>query len=212
MSVAVREPLMSYDLGYTDRDRLDVRLQFDALERPVPLRSGAPPYPKAHHFDQTGHVTGTIRLDGETVDVDCYAMRDRSWGRRNERGYTRIGYAWAAAPDVTFLTYSLPSDDTDSIHTGYLRFGDEVAHITTGRRLVERDPTTKWVTGMIIDATDEQGRSLRAEGRALSRMILPGATSICINTSIEWTINGAVVNGEDQDVWPVKEYRRTAAL
>ncbi len=208
MSVDVREPLMSYDLGYTDRDRLDIALRFDALERPVALRSGAPPYPKAHHFDQTGHVTGTIRLDGETLDVDCYAMRDRSWGRRTERGYTRIGYVWAAAPDVTFLTYSLPSDSSDDIHTGYLRFGGDVAHITSGRRQVERDPSTKWVTGMIIDATDEEGRELHAQGRAVSRMILPGSTSICINTSIEWTINGAVVHGEDQDVWPIKDYRR----
>ena len=60
---------------------------------------------------------------------------------------------------------------------------------------------------MIVDATDEEGRELHAEGRAVSRMILPGSTSICINTSIVWTINGAVVHGEDQDVWPIKEYR-----
>jgi hypothetical protein len=209
MTVAVREPLMSYDLGYSDRDRLEVVLRFDALEPPVPLRSGTPPYPKAHHFDQTGHVTGTIRLDGEHIGVDCYAMRDRSWGRRHERGYGRIGYVWAAAPDITFLTYSLPTATTDDIHTGYLRVGDDVAHISSGRRRVERDPSTRWVTGMIVDATDEHGRVLHAEGRAVSRMILPGSTSICINTSMEWTINGAIVHGEDQDVWPIKEFRRT---
>jgi hypothetical protein len=210
MKVHVREPLMSYDVGYSDRDRLDISFRFDALEPPVPLRSGTPPYPKAHHFDQTGRVTGTIRLDGETIDVDCYAMRDRSWGRRTERGYSRIGYVWAAAPDVTFLTYSLPRGDADDIHTGYLRDGDDVSHITGGRRRVERDPSTQWVTGMVIDATDEQGRDLHAEGRAVSRMILPGSTSICINTSMEWTIDGAIVHGEDQDVWPVKEYRTAA--
>jgi hypothetical protein len=64
---------------------------------------------------------------------------------------------------------------------------------------------------MTIEATDERGWHLHAEGRALSRMILPGATSICINTSIEWRINGAVVHGEDQDVWPINEYRLAAA-
>jgi hypothetical protein len=211
MTIDVRDPLMSYDLGYTDRDRLDLALRFDAHEAPVALRSGTPPYPKAHHFDQTGHVTGTITLDGETIDVDCHAMRDRSWGRRNERGYSRIGYVWAAAPDITFLTYSLPTTATDNIHTGYLRIGDDVAYITDGRRQVQRDPATSWVTGMTIEATDERGRQLHAEGRALSRMILPGSTSICINTSIEWRINGAVVHGEDQDVWPINEYRLAAA-
>src|ERR1700712_4002593 len=60
MSVTVREPLMAYDLRYSDRDRVSVDLVFDALEAPVPLRAGTPPYPKTHHFDQTGHVVGTI--------------------------------------------------------------------------------------------------------------------------------------------------------
>lgn len=30
------------------------------------------------------------QFDGETIPVDCFAMRDRSWGRRNERGYRRV--------------------------------------------------------------------------------------------------------------------------
>ncbi|MFM2072594.1 MAG: hypothetical protein RLZZ623_2857 [Actinomycetota bacterium] len=207
MTIDVREPLMSYDLGYSDRDRLAVELRFDALEAPVPLRSGTPPYPKAHHFDQTGHLTGTIVLDGETINVDCYGMRDRSWGRRQERGSMRIGYVWAAAPEVTFLTYSLPTTTLDNIHTGYLRIGDEVAHIAGGSRRVERDPSNGWVTAMVVDAVDELGRALHAEGRAASRMILPGSASICINTSMEWTINGTTVHGEDQDVWPLKDYQ-----
>lgn len=65
--------------------------RFEALEPPVPLRTGGPPYPKAHHFDQTGHVTGMITLDNEPIAVDCFAMRDRSWGPRPERGYRRVG-------------------------------------------------------------------------------------------------------------------------
>lgn len=207
MTVAVREPLMSYDLGYDDRDRAKVQLRFDALEPPIPLRSGAPPYPQAHHFDQTGHVTGTVRLDGEDIAVDCYAMRDRSWGRRNERGYTRIGYVWAAAPEVTFLAYSLPTGPRDDVSTGYLRMGDEVARLTGGVRRVERDPARNWVTAMEIEAVDEHGRPLRARGEALSRMVLPGSTSICINTAMRWDIDGQVVHGEDQDVWPIKEFR-----
>jgi hypothetical protein len=211
MSIDVRVPLMSYDMAFTDRDRLKIALQFDALEPPVALRSGTPPYPAAHHFDQTGRTHGTIELDGETIEVDCYAMRDRSWGPRFERGYHRVGYSWAAAGDVTFLTYSIPSADTDNIHTGYFRIGDEVSYIADGRRRVERDPVTNWVTGMVIEATDEQGRELHAQGRALSRMILPGSTTICVNTSMEWTINGTIVHGEDQDVWPIKEYRLTVA-
>lgn len=209
MSIRVREPLTSYDVLFSDRNRAEVSLRFNALEAPVALRSGAPPYPQAHHFDQTGHVVGTIVLDGERIEVDSYAMRDRSWGKRTERGYSRVGYSWGAAEDVSFLTYSIPSGDDDDIHTGYLRVGTDVAYLTGGHRIVERDPHQGWVTGMRIEATDEAGRTLHAVGRAASRMVLPGSSSICVNTLMEWTLDGRTVHGEDQDVWPLDAFRRS---
>ncbi|MET0144093.1 MAG: hypothetical protein ABW328_04820, partial [Ilumatobacteraceae bacterium] len=108
LTIVRRQPLMSYDLRYEDRERIVVDLRFEAVEPPVPLQSGTPPYPKAHHFDQIGRVTGTVVLDGETIDVDCYGMRDRSWGPRTERGYSRVGYTWGADADTSFLCYSAP--------------------------------------------------------------------------------------------------------
>ena len=59
---------------------------------------------------------------------------------------------------------------------------------------------------MTVEAVDELGRQLYAEGRAISRLVHMGSTSICINTSMEWSIHGVVVHGEDQDVWPMKEF------
>jgi hypothetical protein len=209
MQVIQREPLMAYDLNYEDRKRVSVALHFDAVEPPVPLVSGTPPYPKAHHFDQTGRVTGRITLDGERIDVDCYAMRDRSWGPRNERGYRRVGYCWAANGDTSFLTYSAPTDDSDDIYAGYLRRDGEIAHLVSGRRRVERDPARNWITAISLDATDTLGRELHAEARATSRMVLPNAASICICTALPWTIGGHTVHGEDQDVWPISEWRQT---
>ena len=34
------------------------------------------------HFEQTGRVTGTIRLGDDSWDVDGYGVRDKSWGPR----------------------------------------------------------------------------------------------------------------------------------
>jgi hypothetical protein len=198
---------MAYDLDYDDRKRLRVSLRFDAVEPPVPLLTGAPPYPAAYHFDQIGHVTGTIRLDGETIPVDCFAMRDRSWGRRNERGYRRVGYAWAGDRDLSLLTYTSPTSEADDVHTGYLRRDGQIARVVRGRRLVSRDPQSGWVTAIVIDAEDELGRTVHAEADAVSRMILPGSTTICINSSLRYTIDGRVVHGEDQDVWPIDDWR-----
>jgi hypothetical protein len=210
MTVATRRALMEYDLTYDDRKRFSADLRFDAHCDPVPLRSGEPPYPKAHHFDQTGHVTGHLVLDGERIPIDCWAMRDRSWGPRSERGYSRIGYTWGAAEDTAFLTFSLPGPEGEPIHAGYLLRDGTVARIVSGRREVSRDPITNWVTAITVTAEDEQGRTLDAQGESRSRMFLPAATSLCLNSSMRWDVDGREIFGEDQDVWPYAAWPRPA--
>ena len=49
---------------------------------PNPHPTGVIPFLKGVHFDQAGHVAGTMVLRGETVPIDCYSVRDRSWGPR----------------------------------------------------------------------------------------------------------------------------------
>ncbi|EIV92683.1 hypothetical protein [Frankia sp. QA3] len=212
LTVEVREPALSYRLGYDDRNRCRIELRFDALEPPVPLRRGAPPYPKAAHYDQTGHVTGHLLLDGERIDVDCYAMRDRSWGRRTERGYRRVGYTWAASPDLSLLTYTSPEARAggvipENVHSGYLRRDGRVARIVGGHRTVHRDPKHGWITGIDLEVVDDDGRALAGRAEPASRMILPGATTLCVNTSLVWNLDGRTVYGEDQDVCPIHEWQ-----
>ncbi|MET7773433.1 hypothetical protein [Nocardia sp. NPDC005366] len=207
-TITVREPGMVYDIRYSDRDRVTAELTFHGLERPVPLRRGAPPYPAASHYDQTGHVTGFVVLDGERIDVDCFAMRDRSWGTRTERGYRRVGYTWLADADLSLLTYAAPADDSDNIHSGYIRRqGDPIA-ITSGYRSVDRDPEHGWISALELTVVDEHGAQFTATGRVQSRFVLPGATSVCVNSALEFDVDGRTVHGEDQDVWPIAEFRR----
>lgn len=206
-TITVREPGMVYNIRYADRDRITAELTFRGLERPVPLRRGAPPYPSASHYDQTGHVTGVVVLDGERIEIDCYAMRDRSWGPRTERGYRRVGYTWLADPQLSLLTYSAPTEDSDDIHSGYVRRGDTVTAVEGGHRIATRDPDHAWLRELELAVVDEHGARLDIRGRALSRFVLPLATSVCINSTFEFTVDGRTVYGEDQDVWPIKEFR-----
>jgi hypothetical protein len=209
LSVRTLTPGMSYDLRYEDRDRVQVRFRFDAVEEPVPLRRGEPPYPKASHYDQTGRITGHILLDGERIDVDCYAMRDRSWGPRHERGYRRVGYTWAASPGLSFLTYTAPSGTgPEHVYSGYVRRDGRLARIVDGRREVERHPTENWITAISMEVRDELGRVTTGHADGTSRLFLPGATSLCLCTCLRWTVEGQPLDGEDQDVWPLKEWPR----
>jgi hypothetical protein len=209
LTVKTVEPGLSYDLSYDDRSRLRVALRFDALEPNVPLRQGAPPYPKAaSHFDQTGRVTGHLILDGEQIDVDCFAMRDRSWSIRTERGARRVGYTWVADADLSMLTFTTPNgDEEEHVHSGYVRRDGQVAQITDGWRMVQRDPHDGWVTGIDVEVSDALGRTTRGRAEATSRLILPGAASVCINSCLDWVIDDRGLHGEDQDVWPVGQFR-----
>ncbi|MDT5077705.1 MAG: hypothetical protein QOJ80_2342 [Mycobacterium sp.] len=207
-TVTTIEPGQTYDLAFDDRDRLVARLRFTGSERPVPLRPGTPPYPKASHFDQTGHVTGHLLLDGDRIDIDCYAMRDRSWGPRRERGYQPMAYTWLADAHTSLLTYSTPDGDgTDTVYAGYLRRDGVVTYVPSGTRQVHRDYDKHWITHVSVDLVDADGRPFSAHGRAVSRMILPTATSVCVNSLMEFTVEGRTIYGEDQDVWPMNAWR-----
>ena len=80
--VRVVEPLTTYAVQYSDPGALEVDLVFEAIMEPNPHPNGVVPFLKGAHFDQAGHVSGTMVLHGEEIPVDCYSVRDRSWGPR----------------------------------------------------------------------------------------------------------------------------------
>ena len=55
---------------------------FDAIMAPNPHPVGVAPFVRGTHFDQAGHVTGEMVLHGERIPIDCFSVRDRSWGPR----------------------------------------------------------------------------------------------------------------------------------
>ncbi|WP_420638417.1 DUF7065 domain-containing protein [Candidatus Poriferisocius sp.] len=232
MRVKAIEPLTSYELGYRYPfgDLFEAELRFDGLTPPHVFTRGEPPFSIASHIDQPGRVTGHIRLHGEHIDVDCYAMRDRSWGPRPDLRGFRIGYSFGTASDRSaFLCYSLPTDarvpqpsptDSASSPTGkspgddpisagyYLR--DEVrADITGGRRRVERHPDHGYAIRFEIEAVDELGRELHAVGTPVSRIVFdPYPKMLSWISTTAWDFDGATGWGEDQDCWRPDQWSR----
>lgn len=212
VSVRCVEPGMRYELGYRFRDHetFAAALEFEGLTPPVPHVQGAPPFTGSSHYDQHGRVRGTLQLRGERIEVDCIAVRDRSWGRRPElvgrRG--RLSYAFGAtSPDEAFLVFCVPDGDhlgdDETSTSGYLLRDGVVGRIERVRRRVTRDPAHGGVASIELDGVDTDGRSFRADGSARSRMFLTG-NSVCVNTFVRWDVAGRVGWGEDQDVWPVE--------
>jgi hypothetical protein len=205
--IKVVEPTMVYDLGYDDGDRLAVALRFEGVMPPQPLTAVGSTFGSAHHFDQFGRVTGEVVVNGEHVAIDCLGMRDRTWGPRPEHRPRRAAYVTgAASADHSFLAVTNTNPDGDPIAYGFLRRDGHTATLTGGQREVQRDPAQGWITGIVIEASDEDGRRLRAVGTPVSRIITNRHTFIDINSLLRWDLDGVEAWGEDQDMWPVHTF------
>ena len=201
-SVKMLEPWRRYRLGHKDRDWIDVDLEWAAVMEPFVTVDDATGLPR--HVDQMGRVTGRVVLHGQAMDVDCLAIRDRTWSPRSERWKDGGGYGYTngmASPELAFF------------HNGFL-LADGVRRDLVSERTVDRDPGHGYVTRLRVVGRDDAGRELEAVGTTVSRMAMPipGVHAVVWTSLVAWEINGVPAWGEDQEPWPLNrwsELRRT---
>ena len=210
VSITVEQPTMVYRLGFDDPGRFSADLRFEGAMPPRALATGASTFGHAAHFDQLGHVTGTIEVQGETIPIDCWSMRDRTWGRRPENRPRQAAYVTGAGSEGRgFLAVTNTRDGRDKVAYGFANRHGEPITLVDGDRSVVRNPDTGWVETMTIDAVDANGSDFSAVGRATNRIIINRHTFIDINSVIHWhTIDNAAADwwGEDQDMWPMHRW------
>ena len=207
------EPLTTYHVTY-DHPDCSIDVQFRAIMEPHIVGRGDPPGLFSAHVDQPGHVTGQITLGDEKIPVDCYAIRDRSWGPRIEDRTLRMGYDHAQCATSAFLAFSLPDAAGSPVIMGYLWRDGEAAALVSGTREIERDGVSP--RRVVIRAVDALGRRIEAVGECVNRFSF---------TNIPWMFNwlsltrweyegsggtAAVGWGEVQDVWHSDKYRAFA--
>ncbi len=216
VKVRAVEPLTKYAVSYEDPGALEVDLEFEAIMAPNPHPDGVVPFLKGTHFDQAGHVTGTMVLHGETIAVDCYSFRDRSWGPRplgrpkprtgkTTSGFGGVGYSFCAAgPGQAWLIYAIPGPEVESVSCGFLLRDGSYGHILAGQRRVAFDPETGWPVSIEIDAVDEFDRRLSVHGDVLSRHWRGhGGDSL-----VRWRWDGGVSGwGEDQSYFSGAQWK-----
>lgn len=207
VSIKAVEPTMGYELGVRDGDVCSIDLRFQGVMPPRKLHKGGSPFGGSNHFDQFGRVTGQVRLEGRVVEIDCFGMRDRSWGPRPEHRPKKSAYVTGMSTERDgFLAVTRWHDDVEEIAYGFMVRDGETADLVSGHRHVERDPNEGWVTRITIVGKDDRGRTLEAVGTRLSGIIINRHSFIDSNGLIAWTINGHAGHGEDQDMWPVHDW------
>ncbi len=208
-----------YDLSYRDPDADDIAidLRFTAIMDPLSTKTSSP---EAGHLDQLGRFTGTLVLDGETIAVDSYGARDRSWGPRTQFGpyllhaasytATEMPYSHATSDTVAFQAITANVTEDYPIIMGFQIRDGELSRLTKGRRaILARDHETGTVTRVLMEGVDELGRELHAEGECVSRFINFCNENLAgWNYLVRWDIDGVEAWGEQHENYSTGAFRK----
>lgn len=236
-SVKMIDPLMNYRVTYDDPDQqFAIDIEHRSVHPPHRFTPGQPPMMYSPHLDQVGHVTGVLTLRGEQIPIDCYSLRDRTWGPRGghhsssqkkeyqrgeyrvlhpggprwreverQRGRGRIQYMFGHVDATTgFLGFLRPQDGDAAgwspVHVGWLLNDGVFGRLDAdrSRMRVYRDPDTGLTSHMEVELVDRDGRTMRVEGTAVSRIAESWGGG---HSLMRWDFDGTIGWGEDQDVW-----------
>ncbi|MBH0779637.1 DUF7064 domain-containing protein [Nocardia bovistercoris] len=196
----VLDPMRRYRLSYS-QPGLDLDLEWTALMEPHDF--GVPPDPSIpRHFDQAGRVRGVATLHGERLEVDCFSMRDRTWGPHRHDMTPSGDFVWAvASPESHWhaIAIGVGEDAPDVVVGGYFARDGVVGNLVKGqRRVLERKSGAP--ARVLFEAEDDLGREFQAEGRVrsvLRWMGWPGQLAFWTLTDWEW--DGQRGFGENQE-------------
>jgi hypothetical protein len=211
LSVKVLEPLARYAIRY-DLEDFVLDLQWQAIGPMHELRS-ADPGQKAtakFHMEQPGRMTGSMRRDGEHYTIDCFSMRDTSYGPRDYASTASGGYFWGIAKDSAFHAITKGEGAVQNLIGGFLWREGQMASLATGtRRVLEFGRYGP--RRVAFDAIDTLGRSVSALGSIDDGLIFTGYTDHTVVWSLcEWDVGGVTHWGDNQEFCPALRFRRIA--
>lgn len=178
---------------------------FEAFHPPYAYsshRDGCPSYAANDRIEQSGRVTGTLIVNGRTIEFTTSGHRDHSWGRRD----------WDALHYYRWL--QAQSTDQYSVHfwefyalgkrqvRGYVYKHGLMAEIT--------DLSVDWQGDSSLnqksfqcDIVDEAGRTTRVEAQVFGVFPLPASASFVLNEgAAHISIDGNAGSGWMEMGWP----------
>jgi hypothetical protein len=193
--------------------------------------------PRRRHggTEQFMHCTGVLCLHDEKLDVDCYAVRDRSWNqvRTEDPGGAQKSppIGWSPAyfgDDLAFNVTSFEAPDTspawsglydvpDGAPTSYYKWmvadGQALEIASVRRNVLAYHPVLGSAIVQELELVDETGAVHRFEGRALSVTPMHSWPNIAFTDSVHrWEDErGRVTYCTYQEIWWDSYQRRVKA-
>jgi len=211
LSCRVIEPLAKYKIDY-DKDGFFLDLTWTAIGPLHELKTGdaGQAATAKFHIEQPGRMTGTIRRHGAEFAVDCFSMRDTSYGRREYESLACGGYFWGIAKDSAFHAIAMGEGQEARAIGGFIWKDGQMASLASGRREViewgDFGPAkVRW------EATDTLGRTMHAMGTIDPGLVFTGYTDHTVHWSLtRWDWDGVEHWGDNQEFAPSERFRQIA--
>lgn len=211
LTVKVLEPLKRYSIRY-DKEGLKLDLLWEAIGPMHELKTGDAGQQKTakFHIEQPGRLRGTIDLDGKRIAIDCFSMRDTSYGPREYESLATGGYFWGIAEHSAFHAIAMGDGVNQKVIGGFIWQDGELSSLVSGTRR-----TTEFGAygprRVEYEATDKLGRTMRATGQLDEGLIFTGYTDHTVVWSlIKWEWNGSTHWGDNQEFCSAVRFRKIA--
>ncbi len=212
MRVEVVDPLQHIRLTYEDATR---QTKVD-----VDIRGTAAPLMRANnqHFEQVMKVTGDLLLRGAAYEVDCYNVRDRSWGEpRPENSAPLPPYTWVTGAFGEAMAFNLGAHDDPGSNPewlgvydldpasvfkdGWVQIDGEQRRLKWARKATKREFTLCRPLRHEIEMEDTTGRLYRLSGEIIAQSCWAGWANANVWLGlVEWNWEGKTGHGETQEV------------
>jgi hypothetical protein len=201
------EPLRVYDVSYDDGVEFALDLRYEALHPPIARGLAG----TVAGMMQSCHVTGSLRLNGESLKVDSFELRGRGWGSRADQHsparsadpaqVMAFSDTYAMSADLSFLIASGGGLESTTVQSGYLLKAGDLQPVVSGERTVVRRSDQGYPEELVLDIVDASGRTLHATGTCVNHAEIRSTPAIAFwANGVSWQIDGQIVWGEDHDV------------
>ncbi len=211
LSVKVLEPLSRYAIHY-DNDGFFMDLEWQAMAPLHQLKSktAAQQAAQKYHMEQPGRMTGVIRCEGDEWAIDCYSMRDTSYGPRIYDKSSCGGYFWGIADGSAFHAIAKGETAEQEVIGGFIWRDGKLGSLVSGKRQVLHYGRVG-PREVLFEATDEHGRDIRAHGQIDEGLIFTGYSDRTVVWSLlQWQCNGVTHWGDNQEFCNTRRFRQIA--
>lgn len=210
--VKMLEPNKRFRITYADDARGNAVDLVSEAVTPVAM------FGDGKHFEQGMRVRGALTLRGKEYAVDCFNVRDRSWGKLRPEAIMPVPpVSWATGAfgdDLIFncnvmdheggnpqLTGPFAIPQEKALNGGWLWRDGKLLLITAAKKMVRRDPESFIPYVVTLHLTTEDGAELVARGTLAASCPWGTWPNIMANISlIRWEMDGRIGYGDMQDV------------